>query len=302
MEIRNPKGLICMDGTEYDDETPKELIDETSELWDGTNEDHTNTLITKNVLRDFANKWKQVEDLSETDQEAAKELMSSFVDIPNAILHFIISQVIYNSDGMYGSNSQWLIYNAETMVPTFYDLDSIFGGHGYGIVAYEGNSITGSITPYMMLRELYADELKKFYKDMRDRGIIETEYVMSFINDWTDRIGYDALKRNIDMRNDNNMDIPSYRDSKLNEEYWSTSYSTGSEITYDPDTTYNSGDVCYYGQKHYYKFTCRKTCQGVPPLSGFYNNERPEFGYYNTPDRIRKWLDNHIAYLDGIYL
>lgn len=38
-EIRNPKTLICMDGTKYDGDNPKELIDESSEKYNSSNKD-----------------------------------------------------------------------------------------------------------------------------------------------------------------------------------------------------------------------------------------------------------------------
>jgi hypothetical protein len=50
-ELRNPKDLVCMDGTDYDADTNcKELIDETSEFYDDSDSVHVNTSTIKKLV------------------------------------------------------------------------------------------------------------------------------------------------------------------------------------------------------------------------------------------------------------
>ena len=71
-EIRNPKVLICMDGSKYNGDAPKELIDESSEKYDTSNKDMVNTVLTKNAivsLADSYNKVKELDSLSKSSDE-----------------------------------------------------------------------------------------------------------------------------------------------------------------------------------------------------------------------------------------
>ena len=317
LEIKNPKKLICMDGSEYNDDAPKELIDETSELWDSSNKDMKNTLRTKQVIKDFSDKWKTLSTLlneadSLTDKEAkaakeqeAKEFMATFYDINAAILHYVIGQVIFNFDGMLSGNTQWEIYKAKIMAPTFYDLDSIFGRCGWGMRAWLGdNTLGGGARPYWMLFRLYNTEIKEFYAKLRNEGYISTSYIMSFVNQYLQVIGYDALKRNIDMRKKKGLEIPSFRDSLENRDYWeyiSDSYSVQGATIFDSAKEYNVGDIVSYGKMHSFQYKCVKSCTGIPPTTGFYSSVPYDTGMYDSPKRIEKWLNHHIQYLDTYF-
>ena len=317
LEIKNPKKLICMDGSEYNDDAPKELIDETSELWDSSNKDMKNTLRTKQVIKDFSDKWKTLSTLlneaaSLTDKEAkaakeqeAKEFMATFYDINAAILHYVIGQVIFNFDGMLSGNTQWEIYKAKIMAPTFYDLDSIFGRCGWGMRAWLGdNTLGGGARPYWMLFRLYNTEIKEFYAKLRNEGYISTSYIMSFVNQYLQVIGYDALKRNIDMRKKKGLEIPSFRDSLENKDYWeyiSDSYSVQGATIFDSAKEYNVGDIVSYGKIHSFHYKCVKSCTGIPPTTGFYSSVPYDTGMYDSPKRIEKWLNHHIQYLDTYF-
>ena len=54
IEIRNPKDLVCMDGTAYDGDNPKELIDSTSEFWNPDNAKHVGSANTKQIIQSFS--------------------------------------------------------------------------------------------------------------------------------------------------------------------------------------------------------------------------------------------------------
>lgn len=304
IELGNPKTLICMDGSEYDDDNPQELIDETSEHWDSTNKTMTNTLITKNVLYDFSDKVYHVRQLvSSSRLVEAKEELAGFYDIDSAILHYVISQVLFNYEGMYNNNTQWLIYNGLIMAPSFYDLDSLFGRGGIGNY-YESERVISGTVIFTLLSTLYGDEIKAFYHKLRKDGVISTDYIMSFIWDYVRKVGYEAYKRNIDMRNDAGLEIPSYRDSKVNGDNWLlvkrvTPDST--PATYDGTAVYNSGDTVIYGGGLKFQFECIKdNTTGIAPYENY--TASPNYlGVYDGPYRIESYLKAHIAFLDNIY-
>ena len=59
-EIKNPKNLICMDGSAYDGDNPKELIDSTSQYYDSSNKKHIGSAKTKSIIRNFSTKYNEV--------------------------------------------------------------------------------------------------------------------------------------------------------------------------------------------------------------------------------------------------
>lgn len=59
-EIKNPKDLVCMDGSAYDGDNPKELIDSTSQYYDSSNKKHVGSAKTKSIIRSFSTKYNEV--------------------------------------------------------------------------------------------------------------------------------------------------------------------------------------------------------------------------------------------------
>lgn len=49
-EVRNPKSLICADGSKYDGDRPKELLGKTDELYDKSDKDKKRTASTKEII------------------------------------------------------------------------------------------------------------------------------------------------------------------------------------------------------------------------------------------------------------
>lgn len=207
-ELRNPKDLVCMDGTEYDADTNcKELIDETSEFYDDSDSVHANTSTIKKLVVRQSEAIGLIKE--ESDVTAARTLYEQYYDVSAMMCFFIISNVLYHYDG-FRKNWIWTIYGNIT-APTFYDMDTVFGRDwkGVSVLSNSVNTILGNTPsiPTGQLVRLYKTELDEMYKLLRDDKMIDVDYIMSFVYDWMNRVGTDAYKKNIDKWSS----IPSYR-------------------------------------------------------------------------------------------
>lgn len=61
-EVRNPKSLICTDGSKYDGDRPKELIGKTDDLYDKNDKDMKRTANTKQYIIDLSKRVGEIRD------------------------------------------------------------------------------------------------------------------------------------------------------------------------------------------------------------------------------------------------
>lgn len=207
-ELRNPKDLVTMDGKEYDADTNcNELIDATSEVYDNNDKVHKNTAQAKSIVERQAGAIGIIK--SENDPASARTLYEQYYDVDAMMCFFIISNVVYHHDG-FRKNWIWTIYN-NIAAPTFYDLDSVFGRSWEGTQYYSSSitSILGTNTslPTGQLVRLYKNELDAKYKELRDKGVISVQKIMSYVYDWIKRVGLVEYKKNLEKW----PSIPSYR-------------------------------------------------------------------------------------------
>lgn len=206
-ELRNPKELVTMDGKEYDADTNRnELIDATSSVYDSSNKVHVNTSKIKELIIRQSNAMSLIKAANDED---AKVLFESYYDKLAMIAYYIVANVIFHEDG-FRKNWIWTLYD-KIFAPSFYDLDSIFGRHWTGsyIVSYSTTSILGESTslPTGQLMRLYKDEVKEWYKELRDSEILSVSNIMQILHGWIEMSGIDAIKRNVEKWNN----TPSYR-------------------------------------------------------------------------------------------
>lgn len=134
-EIRNPKSLYLMDGSEYDaDLNSGELIDETSEFYDELK--HKTSAKVKKYIIDFSKTLatiKAAEDVylgNKTDEnlKAIKDTLETYFDSENLIDYLITCDVLRNTDG-FADNWQWVTYNGVKWYVCLYDVDATLGNH-----------------------------------------------------------------------------------------------------------------------------------------------------------------------------
>ena len=302
-EIRNPKTLICMDGSKYDGDDPKELIDSTSPNYDSSNKDHKNTAKTKNLINALHTVVSAINSTETT--EAKKLLFEQYFDVDSFIVFFILSQVMDNYDGLWGRNTQWLYYKKSgKWCPSLYDLDCCMGY--LANVPWLRNPLqtvlgTDTNLPYGLLWNLYRDEVKAVYNDLRSSNVLTTAGFVEMVEDWCSRFGLPNLQRSIKKWN-----TPMYRDGKINGDYWvldgyNLSSNVPEEERFSDTKQYLEGDLVYFGVTSSYimRYKCKQPCIGEVP-AGRYDEEPYYGGCFDSPRRIRKWLDSKFQYLDNL--
>lgn len=251
-EIRNPKTLICMDGSKYDGDNPKELIDDTSENYDASNKDMKNSFVTKKAILNLANAYLDIQRaISEKKtNEEIKTLIESNYNVDFIVDYILFSNIIENVDG-WGGNWQWSTWDGIKWNPNPYDLNAIFGLSPYGITGSAPSGIQTS-TIASVVYTYYIDDIKKRYKELRGKSIISVENIIKLFKDWTERIGTDNYKKEFSKWNT----TPSQRDSNLNSEYWDRASPERNYLYFSPynnGTKYNANEVVWGNDGKLYK-------------------------------------------------
>lgn len=246
-EIRNPKTLICMDGSKYDGDNPKELIDDTSKLYDAGNKDMKNTLITKNTIIGLANAYTEIQSAvsSSKSNEEVKKIIESHFNIDFTIDYMIFSNVIENVDG-WGGNWQWTTWDGIIWNPNPYDLNASFGLSAYGITASSPTDNFSRAAVCNFIYTYYLEDIKSRYKELRNLGIISTKNIIKLFKDWINRIGIENFKKEF-LKWDT---TPSQRNSNLNSEFWERASNEKNVFAfpnYNKNNVYNK-DIVVWGE------------------------------------------------------
>ena len=250
-EIRNPKVLICMDGSKYNGDAPKELIDESSEKYDTSNKDMVNTVLTKNAivsLADSYNKVKELDSLSKSS-DGIRTTIEKYYNVDYIIDYIIFSNLIQNVDG-WGGNWQWTTWDGVKWNPNPYDLNASLGLDPYGLIATSPveSVSSGAIAAYV--HKYYITEIKDRYKYLKNSKIISLDNIIGLFYSWIKRIGTDNYANEFKKWNS----TPSQRESYLNYEYWDVSEgpkTTSYYPAYSDSVSYSKGQVVRYNSEFY---------------------------------------------------
>lgn len=250
-EIRNPKVLICMDGSKYNGDAPKELIDESSEKYDASNKDMINTVLTKNAivsLADSYNKVKELDSLSKSSDEI-RTTIERYYNVDYIIDYIIFSNLIQNADG-WGGNWQWTTWDGVKWNPNPYDLNASLGLDPYGLIATSPveRVSSGAIAAYVY--KYYITEIKDRYKYLKNSKIISIDNIIGLFYSWIKRIGTDNYANEFKKWNS----TPSQRESYLNSKYWDVSEgpkTTSYYPAYSDSVSYSKGQVVRYNSGFY---------------------------------------------------
>lgn len=243
-EIRNPKTLICMDGSKYDGDNPKELIDESSEKYSSSNKDMKNTLATKNAIEGLMDAFNKIVSAVQENKsnEEIKVIIEKHYNVDYMIDYMIFSNLIENLDG-WGGNWQWTTWDGTVWNPNPYDLNATFGLDPYGLFAkypssgFESPSVTKYIYDY------YKEEIKNRYSLLRSKNVISTSNILQLFDDWIKRIGSENFEEEFKKWNA----TPSQRSANLNSEFWvRTNNGINSYFyPYSASNTYKKDDYCF---------------------------------------------------------
>lgn len=272
-EIRNPKSLKDIDENKYDGDNPKELS-ETDKL--------------SKQVKDAITRLSGIgAAIKESD---TKETYEKYLLINPCIDYLLISDVLFNYDG-FGKNWIWCTWDGIHWCPTLYDVDSIFGGWAFGAKIIPFSATSGAFNIFS-LKNVYKDELKSRYEELRKNGIFTVENICALLEEWLNQVGYDNYKKEIELY----PETPSFRDPFLNEQ-WKLGHS-GTSAEYDPEKTYQKGDLCRY---YINEFEAQETVTGIPPVSKLYDNYPRAGGCFNSLGRVKNWLISRLKYVDSVY-
>ena len=314
-EIRNPKSLICMDGSKYDADKNKvqELIDDTSESYDASNKNMKLSFQVKKYIialskydTELTEVEAQIEAGSKTKDDIKKEIDNRY-DVDGIIDYLCFSNVIANYDG-FGKNWQIGSWNGVRFGVYPYDLDGVFGDFFDGTFSFspkdnfmEPISLMGNKKGYggtYWVYKYFATELKKRYSELR-KDILTTDNIINLLTDWCSRIGTDDFKQEYDRWKQS----PCHRDSNINTEYYTPCTYSDAGITasgqkvWNKDTTYTAGSYVVF---EHLAFKVIKDCTNVSPVTKYYS-ERPFYlGHYDSIYRVKKWLEERLPLVDNL--
>ena len=189
IEVRNPKGLILVDGTEYDaDFNTGEFISSSSAKYDSSNEDMVRTAKVRASIEEFSRKVYAASQMSNGAEK--KAALAEIFDIDSFIDYIIFSQVTGNQDG-YVKNWQWTTYDGIKWAVNAYDLDGIWGWDSWNF--FEPFATWGGTgtKPVAMMVDNYKSEIKARYAELRNMGIITLDKIMQPLYNYVKVIGID---------------------------------------------------------------------------------------------------------------
>lgn len=191
-EIRNPKKLICIDGKKYDaDDHNVEIIGEDSDNYDSTDKDMVNTAKVKSALVTLSTYIPTLQGMADggSTYDEIKAKVAEYFDTTSLIDFCIFGDITCNADG-YRKNWQWLTYDGKKWIVEPYDLDSIFGWSSWSDIKPTVGQYGGELTiPSGWVIRYWQLELQKRYKELRDNGIIDADYITGKLKDWIERVG-----------------------------------------------------------------------------------------------------------------
>lgn len=198
-EFRNPKSLICIDGTKYDADTNrKELIDSSSESYDSGNKNHVLTNKVKayySTLTTYIPTLKKMEEQSE-EASAIKNKIQSFFDVDSLIDYLIFSDIVTNVDG-FRKNWQWVTYDGVKWAVCPYDLDGILGWSGWGELSPTSNRYGNTLDlPTGWVIKYFDAELCERYKKLRAE-VLTVKNVFGLMSAWCSRIGASNFEKDL---------------------------------------------------------------------------------------------------------
>lgn len=302
-ELKNPKKLITMDGSEYDGDNPQELIDSSSAAWNNS-KNQKNTKKTKEAIEALSDVMPQIEAAVTqygVNSQEVEDLYNHYFDVDNLIDYIIFSDVLMDTDTG-ANNVLWTTWDGVKWYACPYDIDRILGmWQGYCM----GNdpdmllARTGFPTYYIGQNTNFRTRLANRYKELRDAGIISVDSMFKYAVDWSTTIGENNYELEYKKWPQNVVN----NDSTVNTEYWEIDATDMSNTgTWNKETEYQPGDVVYYGAGNvagsanhmgFYKFTCVKTNTNERPFSSL--------AYKDSLWRLYSWITIQIRMMDNFY-
>ena len=307
-EVRNPKGLYCVETTQtegvasyklYDGDNPTELIDSTMPYYDPNNPGHVLTNRVKQSIVGLSRYYAELQklDAANTDSVTFKRQFSQYFDTQGLTDYFVHSYVTNNYDG-HGKNWQWFTYDGIKWYVEPYDLDCTFGHHASGDVimppewtVHTGSryyKLEGNTGIQKLFLKYFFDAIKERYITLRGKQLIDAERYSAYFRAWVDRIGQEGF----------NMEYAKWKESPcILETIVSPNWETEDDWenfnqypVFSTDVTYQAGDRC---TDRHRIWTATATTKGVRPYK--------QVGQVDSIGRVDEWIRERISLLDGYF-
>lgn len=201
-EVRNPKDLYNMDGTEYDGDIPQEIMDETSSFYNATKNKMVRCATAKKYIKKLSTYCSELQALENdsVSEETMREAIQARFDVNEIVNYKVFSLVTSNYDG-FSKNWQWFTSDGVKWSVAPYDCNLTFGYNEEGTSLWNAEQSskkynymmqnTDSVGPMLWIRKYFWEEVKDRYAQLRDNGVISTASIMNLVYDWYQRIGED---------------------------------------------------------------------------------------------------------------
>ncbi len=302
IEVRNPKDLYTMNGKVYSDETPEELMDETSAYYDLSTDDAKTkeykqmTAQTKKYIQKLSKYQKEIQTLinKKESTETIRAAIEERYDIASMIDYVIHNMLTNNTDGN-AKNFQWFTYDGAKWFVAPYDLDITFGHFwDYHIIFapqyyyfYPMSSWNfNNSGPLRWVQKYFSAELNSRYAYLRDNGLLNAETIASMFDTWYYAIGeanyQDEWKRW--------PNCPVLKETLPNPQWEIVPYTYTKYVNtpdYQDTVTYTAGKTCRIEARIWKALS---TVKGVKPYK--------QVGYKDSLQRIYPWMKDRFVSLD----
>lgn len=303
-DVRNPKDIYTKTDTEYDGNSPTELMgDDSPYLSQTESADHMKELVrtiqVKNSIIELANVNSSLRALegSGVSVDVFKTEFEKHFEIQSLLDYYVFNRMTMNLDGML-KNWQWFTYDGKKWMVAPYDLDMTFGVTLYGFpVPVERSLSYLDQGPYYWINKYYADEERERYIELRQNGVFTAENIQNLFKQWHKRIGEDyyAMEKNRWPHSPCYNDLVCNPNWEMYEDWenvdnYKDYYQTYTYKDYDKYYSYSVGEICLY-QARLWK--CINPVTGVEPA--IVNAGK------DSLERILNWVEDRIDYMDAFY-
>lgn len=307
-ELKNPKTLITMDGSKYDGDNPKELIDSSSPSWTNS-KDQKNTQKTKQAIQALSNVMPQIISAVNTygvNSQEVIDLYERYFDVDNLIDYILFSDVILDTDTG-ANNVLWTTWDGVKWYACPYDIDRVCGTWGGYLTGNAGTSLLnrqGLPTYYIGQNATLRARLVARYAELRTDGIFEQNHLWSICKQWADAVGVDNYEKEWTKWPENIVN----NNAVVNMDYWQIVLDSDGNPelsqngTWSNITNYVIGDEVFYGPGNvsglgtasgYYKFVCIAPNTNQPPFS--------ELRCRDSLWRLYAWFGRQLQAMDIYY-
>ncbi len=276
-EVRNPKGLLTAEGTDYDGDSPTRLADGE----------------TKKAIKTLGSVCGRLRgmEVAGADSATIRHAFEQAFDLGSLIDYACFHYITANFDG-WSKNWQWFTYDGVKWFVAPYDLDCTFGNFYTGdfLLGPERTGFNGLMSlsnsgPYYFIMHYYLADVFERYRDLRQRGVITPDVVCGLMADWYERMGEDGYAQ----------EWKRWPESKcisedVVSEGWKAvdDWSGYSQLpTYADTVAYAAGDRCIYSFRIW---EATGNITGVVPVV--------QQGYHDSLNRLMNWVDERFWLLD----